>query len=71
MSSSSRTQPARPVRPCSASEYDVADHLRTPQEMTAYLDAWLVDAPDDASGIARALSDIARALGLRQHARAR
>jgi hypothetical protein len=29
------------------SAYDVAEHLRTPEEMAAYLDAWLEDAPDD------------------------
>ena len=40
--------------------YDVAEQLRTPEEMVAYLDAWLSDAPDDATGIARALNDIAR-----------
>ncbi|MET3518056.1 putative addiction module antidote protein [Pseudacidovorax sp. 1753] len=43
------------------SAYDVATHLRTPEEMTAYRDAWLEEAPDDAAGIARALGDIARA----------
>jgi probable addiction module antidote protein len=47
-----------------ASAYDVAEHLRTPEEMAAYLDAWLEDAPDDISGIARALGDIARAKGM-------
>jgi probable addiction module antidote protein len=52
-----------------ASAYDVAEHLRTPQEMAAYLDAWLEAAPDDASGIARALGDIARAKGMSQVAR--
>lgn len=31
--------------------------------MSAYLDAWLDEFPDDAAGIARALSDIARANG--------
>ena len=46
------------------STYDVAEHLRTPEEMAAYLDAWLEDAPDDISGIARALGDIARARGM-------
>lgn len=46
------------------SKYDVADHLRTPAEMAAYLNAWLTDAPDDAAGIARALGDIARARGM-------
>lgn len=47
-----------------ASAYDVAEHLRTPEEMAAYLDAWLEEAPDDVSGIARALGDIARAKGM-------
>ena len=41
--------------------YDVAAQLRTPEEMAAYLDAWLDEFPDDAEGIARALGDIARA----------
>jgi probable addiction module antidote protein len=49
--------------------YDVAEHLRTPEEMAAYLDAWLEEAPDDAPGIARALGDIARAKGMSQVAR--
>ena len=49
--------------------YDVAQQLRTPEEMTAYLDAWLAEAPDDAAGIARALGDIARAHGMSQVAR--
>lgn len=49
--------------------YDVADQLRTPDEMAAYLDAWLTEAPDDAAGIARALGDIARAKGMSKVAR--
>jgi len=49
--------------------YDVAEHLRTPEEMAAYLDAWLEEAPEDAAGIARALGDIARAKGMTQVAR--
>jgi len=49
--------------------YDVAEQLRTPQEMAAYLDAWLEEAPDDAVGIARALGDIARAKGMTQVAK--
>ena len=49
--------------------YDVAEQLRTPEEMAAYLDAWLEEAPDDAAGIARALGDIARAKGMSQVAR--
>jgi probable addiction module antidote protein len=49
--------------------YDVAEHLRTPEEMAAYLDAWFEEAPDDVSGIARALGDIARAKGMAQVAK--
>lgn len=49
--------------------YDVTEHLRTPEEMAAYLDAWLDEAPDDAAGIARALGDIARAKGMTQVAK--
>jgi probable addiction module antidote protein len=46
--------------------YDVADHLRSPEEIVAYLDAWLDEFPDDVSGIARAVGDIARAKGMTQ-----
>lgn len=49
--------------------YDLAEQLRTPQKMAAYLDAWLEEAPEDASGIARALGDIARAKGMSQVAK--
>ena len=49
--------------------YDVAQQLRSPEEMAAYLDAWLIEAPDDAAGIARALGDIARAKGMTQVAK--
>lgn len=51
------------------STYDVAEHLRTPEEMAAYLDAWLEEAPDDVAGIARALGDIARAKGMSEVAK--
>jgi len=49
--------------------YDVSEQLRSREEMAAYLDAWFADAPDDASGIARALGDIARARGMTQVAK--
>ena len=48
--------------------YDVAVHLRTPEEMAAYLDACLQEAPADAALIP-ALGDIARAKGMTQVAR--
>ena len=50
-------------------KWDVADHLRTRAEMTAYLDAVLEDAGDDPAFIAKALGDIARAKGMTQVAR--
>jgi probable addiction module antidote protein len=58
-----------PVPKTKTLSYDVSEQLRTPEEMAAYLDAWLVEAPDDAQGIARALGDIARAKGMTQVAR--
>ncbi len=49
--------------------YDVAEHLRTPKEMAAYLEACLEEADGDAAFIAKALGDIARAKGMSQVAR--
>lgn len=51
------------------SRYDVAEHLRTPEEMAAYLEACLEEANGDAAFIAKALGDIARAKGMSQVAR--
>ena len=51
------------------SRYDVAEHLRTPEEMAAYLEACLEEANGDATFIAKALGDIARAKGMSQVAR--
>ena len=51
------------------SRYDVAEHLRTPAEMAAYLEACLEDANGDAAFIAKALGEIARAKGMAQVAR--
>src|SRR4030042_5910769 len=49
--------------------YDVAEHLRTSEEMAAYLEACLEEANGDATLIAKALGDIARAKGMSQVAR--
>jgi len=49
--------------------YDVAEHLRTPKEMAAYLEACFAEANGDAAFIAKALGDIARAKGMAQVAR--
>jgi probable addiction module antidote protein len=50
-------------------KYDVAEHLRTPEEMAAYLEACFEEANGDAAFIAKALGDIARAKGMSQVAR--
>ena len=44
------------------SPYDVAEHLRTPEEMAAYLEASIEEADGDAAFVAKALGDIARAM---------
>jgi probable addiction module antidote protein len=46
--------------------YDVAEHLRTPQDAAAYLEACFEDANGNAAFIAKALGDIARARGMSQ-----
>lgn len=65
---------ARPVgenilRKTKSTRYDVAEHLRTPDEMAAYLEACLDEAKGDAAFLAKALGDIARARGMTQVAR--
>jgi len=47
-------------------KYDVAEHLRNPEEMAAYLEACFEEADGDAAFIAKALGDIARARGMSQ-----
>lgn len=49
--------------------YDVANHLRTPEEMALYLDACIEESDGDAAFIAKALGDIARAQGMTQVAK--
>ncbi len=57
------------MRKTKITRYDVAEHLRTPKQMAAYLEACLEDNIDDAPFIAKALGDIARAKGMTQVAR--
>ena len=57
------------MRKTKTTRYDVAEHLRTPEEMAAYLEACLEEANGDAAFIAKALGDIARAKGMAQVAR--
>lgn len=48
------------------SPYDVAEHLHTPEDMAAYLEASIEEADGDAAFVAEALGDIARARGMAQ-----
>ena len=57
------------MRKTKTTRYDVAEYLRTPEEMAAYLEACLEEAEGDAAFIAKALGDIARARGMTQVAR--
>ena len=65
----SRNLQERIMAKTKTSKYDVAEHLRTPEEMAAYLEACLEEANGDAAFIAKALGDIARAKGMSQVAR--
>jgi probable addiction module antidote protein len=49
--------------------YDVAAYMGSAEDIAAYLNAWLTEAPDDAAGITRALGDVARAKGMTQVAK--
>ena len=57
------------MRKTITTRYDVSEHLRTPEEMAAYLEACIEEANGDAAFIAKALGDIARAKGMSQVAR--
>ncbi|NBS08909.1 MAG: putative addiction module antidote protein [Betaproteobacteria bacterium] len=47
-------------------KWDSAEHLKTDDDMAAYLEACLEEAGDDAAFIAKALGNIARAKGMTQ-----
>ena len=49
--------------------FDLAEHLRTPTEMAAFLEASFEDSGGDPAAIAKALGHIARARGMAQVAR--
>ena len=52
------------MRKTKTTRYDVAEHLRTPTEMAAYLESVLDESNGDASMVAKAIGDIARAKGM-------
>jgi probable addiction module antidote protein len=47
-------------------KWDSAEHLKTDEDMAAYLEACLQEAGDDAAFIAKALGNIAKAKGMTQ-----
>jgi probable addiction module antidote protein len=49
--------------------YDVAEHLRTPEEIALFLEACFEEGGYDAPFIAKALGDVARARGMTQVAK--
>jgi probable addiction module antidote protein len=51
------------------SRWDAADYLKSEEDMAAYLQACLEEAPDDPAFIATALGDVARARGMVQLAK--
>ncbi|HEY9279722.1 MAG TPA: addiction module antidote protein [Eoetvoesiella sp.] len=50
-------------------KWDTVEHLKTEEDMVLYLQACMDEAGDDASFIAAALGDIARAKGMTQLAK--
>ncbi|MRR29395.1 putative addiction module antidote protein [bacterium] len=57
------------MKKITTTRFDVAEHIRTPEEMAAYLEACLDESGGDAAFIAKALGDIARAKGMSQVSR--
>ncbi|MEO8298190.1 MAG: addiction module antidote protein [Burkholderiales bacterium] len=49
--------------------WDVQDHLNTPQDCAAYIEAAIEEAGGDAAFITTVLADVARARGMAQTAR--
>jgi probable addiction module antidote protein len=69
-----KTQPTRKAKSAKTPKtvtrpYDVAEHLRTPEEMALYLDACIEESDGDPAFVAKALGDIARAKGMTALAR--
>jgi probable addiction module antidote protein len=57
-------------RTVTTTPFDVAEHLATPADMAAYLEAAIEEAEDNPSLIHKAIGDIARAHGMAQVAQA-
>lgn len=55
---------ARITKKLQTKKHDIAERLRTAEEMALYLDACIEESEGDAAFIAKALGDIARAQGM-------
>jgi probable addiction module antidote protein len=44
--------------------YDVVEYLKTRRDMAGYLDASMIEAPEDSESFSHALGDVARAVGM-------
>lgn len=51
-------------------KWDVQDHLQTPEDCAAFIEAAIAEAGDDPAFIATVLGDVARSRGMAQTARA-
>ena len=57
------------MKTTTSARYDTADHLRSPEEVAAYLEVTFEEANGDAAFIARALGNVARSKGMAKVAR--
>jgi probable addiction module antidote protein len=57
------------MSPIKLTKYDSAEHLKSEEDIVAYLQACFEEAPDDAPFIAKALGIVARARGMTQLAK--
>ena len=56
-------------RPTETLPYDVVNYLKTRRDMAGFLDALLIDGPEDAEIFSHGLGDVARAVGMTEVAR--
>jgi probable addiction module antidote protein len=69
MATKARAKPRAKVRakgqlPAGYRRWDAANYLKSEEDMAAYLEAAMEEAPDDAAYITAVLNDIARARGI-------
>ncbi len=60
---------ARNRAPLETSPYDVVEYLKTRRDMAGYLNALLIEGPEDAEIFCHGLGDVARAVGMTEVAK--